>query len=333
MTLDQVYVGHWIDWSYGTILGSRVTVPYADGRYLIAFIATFDAWVGGATWSLFAYLHHQYRLRNIDRDEVFDQVQISYRNSSTPFAFMTNIISIVWGTRKRSRQSCSRVMMLTIMPLFLSLLFAVAGTLSSRIASNADVLLKGGVCGFLGASNSSLDTVDTGLVVNYLDGVLMKLSNDYSQQCYTNPLSNSSIQSTYSDASRLSCKGYTKPSLPFKYNLHSKCPFENACAHGDILELDTGLLDSNTDFGVNQPLENRIGFRKLSTCAPLSTSGFSDNAFNQIDGFGNISVYAYGWNIYQPTKFAYTSELPYDNVTFVYSEDAYLAAQSAYYLM
>ncbi len=33
--------------------------------------------------------------------------------------------------------------------------------------------------------------------------------------------------------------------------------------------MDTGLLDSHADLGINAPPQNRVSFRRVTTCAPL----------------------------------------------------------------
>lgn len=63
-----------------------------------------------------------------------------------------------------------------------------------------------------------------------------------------------------------------RPSLPFAINQNATCPFESgACLFSDTeaLEMDTGLLDSHEDFGINAAPQDRIQFRRVATCAPL----------------------------------------------------------------
>lgn len=170
-------------------------------------------------------------------------------------------------------------------------------------------------------------------------GVTLTLSNAYTQDYYVNPVSrNRSIQYLGSGADATTCTGYARPSLDYNVTTGVACPFKEACSinTSQVLQLDTGFLDSNDDLCINQPLENRILFRRLTTCSPLQTARFSDNKFSHIAGYeylGNVSTYAYSRNSYQPTRFAFTQPVPYSNTTFLYAQNTYTASESAYYLM
>jgi len=163
-----------------------------------------------------------------------------------------------------------------------------------------------------------------------------RLSNAYAQERYHNPLDPQNIQVINSDASCSNCGGYTKSSIAFTNITISACPFGDACATSDILKLDTDYLDSHHDSGLNQTPANRVMYRKVTTCSPLLSTGFSDNAFKPVKGFehlGDISVYSYGNNTYQPTRFGSTQGLPSADSTIVYSEYTYNASERAYYPM
>ncbi|KAB8239187.1 uncharacterized protein BDW43DRAFT_306071 [Aspergillus alliaceus] len=47
-------------------------------------------------------------------------------------------------------------------------------------------------------------------------------------------------------------------------------PLQSACARSmTAFAMDTGLLDSHADFGINAPPKNRIEYRRLTTCSPI----------------------------------------------------------------
>jgi hypothetical protein len=332
---QQIYIGRWTDWSYGSVLGARITMRNDNARYLTNFIAAFNLWVGSAVWNLFAFVWHQHRSTNAPADVMFHQSQVALRNASTPLAFKKSVFSIGLAWRKRTRQSLSRASRLLIGPSILSLLFSAASLFSARIASTGEVLMQGGTCGLIpDGSVPKADSLTFTFVQNSQDRVRMFLSNAYAQECYNNSLNPGNPALTNADASGLSCHGYVMPSLNFTTSTTSICPFESACASSGpgIIHLDTGYLDSHTDLGLNQPQENRVSFRKVTTCSPMSTEGFSEDAFTT-EYYGNISVYSYGQNLYQPTRFAAPTALPGPNTTFVYGADSYTGSQSAYYLM
>jgi len=332
---QQVYTGRWIDQSYNSIIGDRITIATTHGRYLIAFVATFDLWVGFAAWSLLAFIIHQYRSTREARDALFHQSQVALRNSATATNFLTATVTIAWAWRKKSCHAVARLFLLAIGPILLSLAFAAAGIFSARIASTGDVLLVGGDCGLNQSNNGTgAEQLVAELVSDFENGVQMSLSNAYASQCYVNPL-DLDLEQVTADPSHLSCNGYSTAALNYTASMNNACPFQEACSvpESEILRLDTGYLDSHHDLGLNQPQKNRVSFRKISTCSPLKTEGYSSNTFSEVDGFGNVSVYSYGANQYQPTRFGITGSLPYDNATFIYGADSYTGSQSAYYLM
>ena len=335
---EQIYTGRWVDWSYGPVLGDRITVPGTEARYLIAFLAIFNTWVGAGAWTLLAFIVHQVLTIRKPRIGASHQLHVALRNATTPTAFIEQAVLIAWAWRKTSARASRNASLLTIIPIIITILFIAVGIGSSRIATtNGDVLLLGGDCGLVNPNvTSASDELQIQFSQEFQDGMRMSLSNNYARQCYNNSLDNSSASEIYPDASRSACGGYTQTSLPIEITVSTACPFEDACLGSDIIRLDTGLLDSHFDLGMNQPEEDRVSFRKVTTCAPLKTYGFSDNGWSVVDSLsylGNISVYSYGNNTYQPTRFGGQQALPYADATFVYSKDTYTASQYAYYTM
>lgn len=337
---QQIFLGRWSDWSYGPVVRERITLDASDGRYLIAFVAAFDVWAGSSAWKLLAFLLHQCRATRKERELSYHQLQVSLRNSSTPASFLENASGVLWASRKQPKKHLLARILLLVAPIVLSISFAVVGVMSSRIASeDAAVLLKGGDCGaLLQQYDSPLDTLQVYLNEDSQDGIRMTLSNAYAQECYINPKDPDSVVQTNSDVSRLDCSsGYAKGSLNYIASVDLDCPFGSACMPGgDVLHLDTGFLDSHKDFGLNQPQENRVLFRKLTSCSPLATSGFSDDEFHAVAGYeslGDLAVYSYGENYYQPTRFGATPGLPSPNATFVYGSNIFNASETAYYMM
>jgi len=337
----QIYVGHWIDWSSGPISGARLTIPSETAGYLIAFIAIFSGWVGTAAWKLIAFTVHQRRCTVQPRDGLFQQLRSSLQNNTTHISFAILASRIGYAWRNHAIQALRRAGTLSTVAVMIGALFTAPGSFSARIASNSgNVLLTGTTCGFpAGSAASGLDSVALTLGESMQSGVTLTLSNAYAQDCYVNPVSaKSSIQYVGSGADATTCTGYAQRSLGYNVKTGVACPFEEACAvdTSQVLQLDTGFLNSNDDLGINHPLENRVLFRRLTTCSPLQTAGFSDNKFSHIAGYeylGNLSTYAYGRNSYQPTRFAFTQPVPYSNTTFLYAQNTYTASESAYYLM
>jgi hypothetical protein len=137
-----------------------------------------------------------------------------------------------------------------IIALFCLVGFGIAGIFSSTIskAAGKSALLVGNSCGMI-KPNDSL------LLAKYLADTYE--TANYARQCYgDNPGS--------------PCGLFVRPSLPFTINANAPCPFEPGFCNGTSLQMDTGKLDSHIDFGINARPEERIQFRRVTTCAPLN---------------------------------------------------------------
>jgi len=340
---ESVYTGQWTDHSASPILGARITISSQNAGYIIAFVAIFCGLVGSSAWKLVAYVVHQSQASDDCENGMHFQLQASLRNSATHTAFIINVVRIIyaWQSRQLKKSTVKKASSLVALATSLSLLFTAAGTLSSKIASSdTAALLHGAGCGFPRSSaDGGLDNIAQTLTNNMLSGMTLTASNAYARECYTNPVSsNVSIVSAGPSTGAARCDDFVRPSLSYVVKMGNPCPFEEACAVDDsqVLQLDTGSLDSHEDLGLNQPLSNRVHFRRVTTCSPLVSEGFSNNNFTPVEGFeylGNISTYAYGGNAYQPTRFAFTQPLPSANATFVYGTNEYLTAGTAYHMM
>lgn len=109
---------------------------------------------------------------------------------------------------------------------------------------------------------------------------------DYARQCYSN-----------SFASFLkNCRKFVKPSLPYTVDSNSTCPFApEICKNqsGNLI-LDTGMLDSHHDMGLNAPKKDRFQMRNRVECAPLATKGYSERFQNEANPALSTKRYFYG---------------------------------------
>ncbi|PYH47165.1 uncharacterized protein BP01DRAFT_381006 [Aspergillus saccharolyticus JOP 1030-1] len=58
----------------------------------------------------------------------------------------------------------------------------------------------------------------------------------------------------------------------FTINANASCPYStDLCAYNghSAMQMDTELLDTLEDFGINAPPQNRIKYRRVTTCAPV----------------------------------------------------------------
>lgn len=91
---------------------------------------------------------------------------------------------------------------------------------------------------------------------------------DYALRCYesTAPASNE-------------CSTFLRGALSPTIISNASCPFDSSlCLSQDSnVILDSGLMDSHTDLGLNWPPESRFQLQHKLHCAPLVTEGYRSN--------------------------------------------------------
>lgn len=123
----------------------------------------------------------------------------------------------------------------------------------------------------------------------------------YAYNCYQN-------QST---SKTRDCNVYTKTALAYTKDTNAGCPFDGQMClkpDGNLL-LDSGMLDSHDDFGLNSG--PRFQFHVSRQCAPVATKNFTD-IFIEADG-SQWMRYKYGRssNLTGSQDFVY--KLPYNS--------------------
>lgn len=318
------------------------------GNLLIAFIALFNSAVGSVTWSLIVYALHQYRAKNETGDGLSHQIQVLLRNSSQALAFARNTGAMGWQWHNRGPRVLRRITLLGCLGLLVPAMFAVSGIMASRIAITGNVLYHNTFCGRLDFPRGmpALALAEADAEANRA----MTLSLAYAQGCYVNPLKSVVLaeqQGFQVVPPATDCDYFVQPRIPWTVSHPGTCPFQDACgvAGSDVIRLDTGLLDSGAYLGHNQPKKNRVLFRRVDTCSPLKSDGFSTDTYEKtplFDVLGNISWYSYGINYYSPTYLedflSKNSTVSRDarnflfdrNVTFVTPQSALNSAGEAY---
>ena len=168
-------------------------------------------------------------------------------------------------------------------------IFGVAGVFSSQVSTSAgnEVLVSSSNCGRLDTdadptTTDYLEWFDTYLTESKILGA------SYAQQCYRE------------DANAGSCKTFVQANISTTSST-AACPFDGICVEsGDkALMLDTGHINSHFDLGLNGPTEDRLTFRKVTTCAPITTVGYSTLYHPTNSTADDYIEYYYG--LYPPT--------------------------------
>jgi hypothetical protein len=287
----EIYTGPWVDWSKGAILGSTITLSSKTAPILTAFLAFFVTVVGACLWRLICFIFHQSSASLKPKDGMHHQHQVIFRNTGSPTAAIRAFLESAFHWRKAARRSFLRSVPLAVFAIVFSIALAIGSILSSLVAQssgNHRLVVSDG-CGYFGYDNSSsLEVRTKAMTARDLNDTI--IASAYSRACY---------DGNYK-LNKLQCGTYTTPALTRAAVTHASCPFDDSmCLDGLVYQLDTGLIDTHKDLGINMPPSGRVGFRKVSTCAPIVQQGFVDNTTSDgTDGMGlegdNVRKYNYG---------------------------------------
>ncbi|RAQ41928.1 hypothetical protein AFGD_001158 [Aspergillus flavus] len=264
---NTVYTGVWTNWSHGRIRGATLTLPQEYAGLLTAFLAIFVSFAGTMMWRILCFIIHQNNTTHPSekRDFLHHSRQVILRNSGSGTAAAWAFTMLAWSAGRKAPRALLRILPLVLLALLNVALFGVSGVFTSyvtKVPGNTTIIL-GPHCG--GAEGTP--AADPGGI--YLSKVLedTKQAAAYAKQCYQG-------------SSSLACGTYVRQSLPFTTQQNVSCPFaKGLCRFNDqsAFAMDTGLLDSHDDFGINAPPKNRIKFRRLTTCSPIYGADFGSD--------------------------------------------------------
>jgi uncharacterized membrane protein YccF (DUF307 family) len=277
---DDIFTGFWINRSHGSFYGTTLTLNRQYGGFLIAFLAVYVSLTGRSFWNISRFFMHSYYSTTIDTDGIYHQRQNTLRNARTAPDAVSDIFWIMLAWRKRAHRNVARLITVMTAAALISMGFAIAsmyqssiiqirfsdcshqGVFSSRVAANNsnEVILRGTGCGNQLSVEFEQATAD---FLHYKQRQHLEHLN-VALQCYQNPKAN-----------HPRCHVSTKTKLPYTIQLNATCPFDDKMCRltsGNLL-LNTGLLDSLEDLGINRG--PRFQLRAQRHCAPLVTKGFS----------------------------------------------------------
>ncbi|KAK3322745.1 hypothetical protein B0H66DRAFT_515399 [Apodospora peruviana] len=306
----EVYLGQWINWSRGPVLGATLTMTRSNGNLLIGFLAFFVAVVGARFWRITALLLHFQNSTDQASDGLHHQRQAVLRNASNPDEGVITLLDLMLSWRGAASRPFRRLLLPLIVSSCCVAAFTLAGGFSSSVQFSDDlgseVLLTGKNCAMSYFPDTGTTRDYEALYYPYLAKQKGSAAN-YASQCYTN-----------NTGGILKCGTFVQQRLPVKANYEADCPFKGGLCktNSSNIHLDTGYLDSHAHFGLNTPPEQRILFRKTLHCAPLFTEGHKQ-VFN-VSRDKSYTRYYYG----DSTDFNLTSrELYQRNYTYQYTND------------
>lgn len=276
MSTFPIQAGFWYDYTREGVYGWTLTLSTRWSGFLLAALVTFISIVGTSFWSLFSFTLHQLRVKRGEEDGLYFQQQVILRNPGSPLQAVSRFLRITWAWRAQRpgklvpRRLKSRTFVVSLPPLLVFVGFTAAGILvgdMTRPRYGSDNLrIYPANCGILSMMN--LDTAEGFSASAQRNSKNMQAAKVYTRECYE--------ATTASPA----CGVYPQKSLPFAL-ANVSCPFgedskgNSLCTVDSALNLDTGLLDSNSLLGINASPENRILLRRSSTCSPINSTEYA----------------------------------------------------------
>ncbi|OTB01373.1 hypothetical protein M426DRAFT_41238, partial [Hypoxylon sp. CI-4A] len=283
---DSVYLGVWINWSRGKVLGATLTTTQTYGSLLIAFTAFFVAFVASRFWRILCLILHRIYSTDQDRAAIHHQRQVILRNSASPESGLVSFIHIVWAWKKLSWRHLVVLVPPIAASLFSVIAFTVAGGFTSKISTalGDEVLLKSSRCG---PTMWVAPDMESEMALLAANAEKMDNAANYAQQCYN-----------ASGFGALGCNKFVTPRLPAaEMTMTAPCPFDSKICRSQNanVRLDTGYIDSNDHLGLNAPNDARVGVRYVLECAPLKTEVLPIKHYHQI-GIAKLSAWVRGLN-------------------------------------
>jgi len=298
------YVGVWINWSRGAILGATLTLPQEYGGLVAAFLAIYVTFAGGMFWNFLSFILHQINTTKpgSERDGLHHQLQVVLRNNGGAGSALWEFVKLPVYWRGKTQRPFHHVILFALLAAVNMAVFGVAGIFTSevtKVPGNSTIIL-GPSCG--GYKISSPTKINSELEI-YRSKVLAdtNAAAAYVRQCYGE------------NTTSLACGVYNRPSLGFTTNPNATCPFASGvCVYNDnsAFSMDTGLIDSHSDLGANARPEHRINYRRVTTCAPIHGKQFATTV--NVTGLGPEIYVTAGPTSSTPYTFSYNLATRFD---------------------
>ncbi|KAL5360493.1 hypothetical protein BJX96DRAFT_184582 [Aspergillus floccosus] len=266
---EYIYTGVWTDWSHGRVHGATITLSAQNAGFLTAFLALFVTISAGHLWRIISFVVHQLHSSQKPKDALHHQQQVIFKNTTSPAALIWEFALLAWAWRRKAQRPILRNLLYIVLAVIWLALTGSAAILSAKITKPAGshCLIMSPHCGLYLAAGAGFNTSDP-YQLDVFDTTQLQETNSatsYARACYE------------PGADRLpQCNIYAQTRLALHTTTNASCPFQSGmCLEGDTaaFAMDTGLLDSRDDLGINTPDDDRLLFRKFVSCAPLTRAG------------------------------------------------------------
>ncbi|KAL5326516.1 hypothetical protein ACEPPN_004202 [Leptodophora sp. 'Broadleaf-Isolate-01'] len=307
----NVHLGVWTNWAKGSSEGRTLTLTTQNGTILIAALALFVSVAASQSWGMLSFFVHQLRATRKPQYGMHFQQQATLRNHGSPLVTVWQLSKISWAWRSQSVGSFKNSIGLVILGTVYLMMFGAASVFSSRVATTSDeILVRSPNCGIWILSADMSSDFNQMTDFNVHQRVNADLSKSYVRDCL------SGYQSSPE------CNIFKKRDIPYLSRNNATCPFSAEMCLGapnTSLRLDSTLLDSNHDLGINSEKKDRVQYRKVTTCSPVTTSGYTKNGSSVLNGRGyNYTAAYYGTNNMMNSTREQYGGLP--NATYVHND-------------
>ncbi|RSL82415.1 hypothetical protein CEP51_005160 [Fusarium floridanum] len=271
---ELVHRGGWRNWDSDAATGGQITMLKDDAELLSIFIGIFLVFVAAGLWTLIAYLIFQLNRRKRQQegpgsfDALYHQQQTILRNGSSDIAIGSAFLKLwlAWGNNPKVLKSILPIVVLALVSFgffLIALPFITAMEMLDKQGNQ--VLIKSPKCGFWEPDiDGDLQGSFTVVTKQTLEAA------SYVDNCYE------------TDAESALCDQFLpKRQLPILRVHNVPCPFHKSVClpwteggKPPAITVQTDELDSHKDFGINAPPEERIKFRRSTTCSPLNVNKY-----------------------------------------------------------
>lgn len=274
-------------------MGKTITTDTRTGAFVIALLAIVSTLATAHLWHLVTFIIYQCRANGRPRDALFRQQQAILRTLPTPGALIADYLKLFWHWRKKEGlwAALARISFLILLAsVFVAMTWATS-IFSSFIVDTSllHVLVDSPYCGSVNITFDTLNDIGLSYVTQ-----IVTAAEPYADDCYLNE---NSTQPAFCDGRKylylnimiseppvatLLCRKLfpcssvlivlvvIRPKTLFTTE-NTTCPWDpTMCAGGEkpAIRIDSGLHDLN-EFGLNLAAQDRVQYRKSTTCAVL----------------------------------------------------------------
>ncbi|KIW71682.1 hypothetical protein PV04_03820 [Phialophora macrospora] len=316
----NVHEGVWTNYSRGKVWGFTWTLRPTHAVIMTNTLAVLVTVCGVQLFNIIRYMLYRRGISYQPETPHMQKQQNILKVAVSDMATAQSMLSLAWKQRRSSGKRSIRAYTIGVFAVIYTVLFWVAGIFSNKAISSSsttgpwEVLSKSKSCGVWNQTYmdqissldiSTEDNFEMLVQFNSKKGQDVQLSLEYAQECY--------LARSYSLNMSSTCKTFKTSSLIAGYG-NGTCPFPSHLCHdnSETAVLDTGYIDSHDDLGINAKPEDRIRYRRVTTCTVL-------NDTNYITGWNGMIANASSPGASPDTAYANFGPSIYKNTNWTYS--------------